>query len=242
MNRLFVLPILIVLMISAPVQLFAAKSITEYTKAIDQSPVDRKYKFYLLRGEAHMENGDFSAALKDFSTSIQLKPNKEAFLNRGKMYFQRGTLNMAIKDFSEAIEINPTLDVYKLRGLTYLVQGSLELAIKDGTEVIKLAPNVSDSYNIRMEAYAQIGEFKLAREDARRALSLDRRNKVAQEVLVKNPEKITLEGSRSRYKSIQVENYKIWANSQGYAFTLKDPVEMIEQKLQNESADQQQRK
>jgi len=123
-----------------------------------------------------------------------------------------------------------------LRGLTYLVQGSLELAIKDGTEVIKLAPNISDSYNIRMEAYAQIGEFKLAREDARRALSLDRRNKVAQEVLVKNPEKIILEGSRSKYRSIQVENYKIWANSKGYAFTLKDPVDLIEQELQSQSA------
>jgi len=102
MNCLLILPVLTILMISAPVQLFAAKSIAEYTKAIDQSPVDRKYKFYLLRGEAHIENGDFSAALKDFSTSIQLKPNKEAFLNRGKMYFQRGTLNMAVKDFSEA--------------------------------------------------------------------------------------------------------------------------------------------
>jgi tetratricopeptide (TPR) repeat protein len=236
MNCLLILPVLTILMISAPVQLFAAKSIAEYTKAIDQSPADRKYKFYLLRGEAHIENGDFSAAIKDFSTSIQLKPSKEAYLNRGKMYFQRGTHNMAVKDFSEAININPTLDAYKLRGLTYLVQGSLELAIQDGTEIIKLAPNISDSYNIRMEAYAQIGEFELAREDARRALSLDRRNKIAQEVLVKNPEKIILEGSRSKYRSIQVENYKIWANSKGYAFTKKDPVDLIEQELQSQSA------
>ena len=239
MNRLFILPILIISLIAVPVQLYAARSIAEYTKAIEQSPADRKYKFYLLRGQAYKENSNISAAIKDFSTSIQLKPNKESYVRRGEMYFQRGAFNMAITDFSEAIKINPTLDTYKLRGLTYLVQGSLELAIEDGAEIIKLAPNVSESYNIRMEAYAQIGESKLAREDARRALSLDRKNKVAQEVLVNNPEKITLQGSRSRYKSIQVENYKIWANSKGFAFTRKDQVE---QETQSQPAAPEQRR
>ena len=147
---------------------------------------------------------------------------------------------MAVNDFSEAIKINPTLQAYKLRGLTYLVQGSLELAIQDGTEIIKLAPNVSDSYNIRMEAYAQIGEPKLAREDARRALALDRKNRVAQDVLVKNPEKITLQGSRGKYKSIQVENYKIWANTKGFAFTKKDQNGQAEQETRSQPAPPQQ--
>ena len=234
MNRLFILPILIISLIAVPVQLFAARAISEYTKAIDQSPADRKYKFYLLRGVAYKEKGDISAAIKDFSTSIQLKPNKEAFLRRGEMYFQRGALNMATNDFTEAIKINPTQDVYKLRGLTYLVQGNLELAIEDGTMIIKLAPNDSESYNIRMEAYAQIGEFKLAREDARRALALDRKNKIAQEVLVNNPEKIILQGSRGRYKSIQVEEYNIWANTKGFAFTRKNQDQQVEQLPQSQ--------
>ncbi len=225
MHRIIILSILVIFMASTPAQLFAARSITEYTRAIEQSPEERKYKFYLLRGLAYKENGDIGSAIKDFSTSIQLKPNMEAYKKRGEMYFERGTLNMAINDFSEAIKINPTREAYRLRGLTYLVQGSLELAIKDGTEIIKLAPNASDSYNIRMEAYAQIGESKLAREDARRALALDRKNRIAQEVLVKNPEKIILQGSRSKYKSIQVENYKIWANTKGFAFTKKGQAE-----------------
>ena len=236
MQRIIILAVLAFFMISTPVQLFAARSIIEYTRAIEQSPEERKYKFYLLRGLAYKENGDISLAIKDFSTSIKLKPNREAYLKRGEIYFEKGTINMAINDFSEAININPTLEAYKLRGLTYLVQGSLELAIEDGTEVINLAPNVSDSYNIRMEAYAQIGKAKLAREDARRALALDRKNKIAQEVLVKNPEKITLQGTRSRYKSIQVENYKIWANSKGFAFTKKDENGQDEQDEQSQPA------
>jgi len=242
MHRIIILSILVIFMAASPARLFAARSITEYTRAIEQSPEERKYKFYLLRGMAYKENGDMSSAIKDFSTSIQLKPNMEAFKKRGELYFERGTLNMAVNDFSEAIKINPTLQAYKLRGLTYLVQGSLELAIQDGTEIIKLAPNVSDSYNIRMEAYAQIGEPKLAREDARRALALDRKNRVAQDVLVKNPEKITLQGSRGKYKSIQVENYKIWANTKGFAFTKKDQNGQAEQETRSQPAPPQQRR
>jgi len=242
MQRILFFSLLALFVIGAPVQPYAARSITEYTMAIEKSPEDRKYKFYHLRGMAYIEIGDIGSAINDFSTSIKLKPNMAAYIKRGEMYFERGTLNMAVNDFSEAIKINPTLEAYKMRGLTYLVQGSLELAIEDGTEIINMAPNVSESYNIRMEAYAQIGEAKLAREDARRALALDRKNKVAQEVLVKNPEKITLQGSRGKYKSIQVENYKIWASTQGFAFTKKAIDGQAEEQTKGQPAPAQQKR
>jgi hypothetical protein len=94
------------------------------------------------------------------------------------------------------------------------------MAIMDGTEIIKLAPNTSESYNIRMEAYAQIGKQALAREDARRALSLDQGNTVASELLVNYPEKIVLTGSSPRYRPRQdISKYRVWANNKGFAFT-----------------------
>ena len=96
------------------------------------------------------------------------------------------------------------------------------MAIADGSEIIKMAPNTSDSYNIRMEAYVQIGETQHGREDARRALELDRRNKVASELLVNYPEKIELTGSSSRYRPKgDINKYRVWANNKGFAFTLK---------------------
>ena len=70
----------------------------------------------------------------------------------------------------------------------------------------------------------------------------DRKNKVAQEVLVNNPEKIILQGSRGKYKSIEVENYKIWASSKGFAFTRKDQDEQAEQETKNEPVPSQQRR
>lgn len=221
MSRLIVYP---VLLISLLMSSFAfCQGIDEYTRAIEQSPEGMKYKFYYLRGLAYRSQRDVDNAIRDFSTSIKLRPTQDAYLRRGEMYFEKGAYNIAEHDFSEAIEINPTVEAYKLRGLTYLVLGNLDLAIVDGTEIIKKAPNTSESYNIRMEAYAQIGEVKLAREDARRALSLDRRNKVASEILVNYPEKIELTSGASRYRPKgDIDKYRVWANNKGFAFTLKD--------------------
>ena len=189
MSRLITFPIVL---ISLLVSSFA------FSQGIEQSPESMKFKFYYLRGLAYRAQRDIDAAIKDFSTSIKMRPTQDAYLRRGEMYFEKGAYNISEHDFSEAIEINPSVEAFKLRGLTYLVLGNLDMAVFDGTEIIKKAPNTSESYNIRMEAYAQIGEFKLAREDARRALSLDRRNKVASELLVNYPEKIELSSGVSR--------------------------------------------
>jgi len=220
MNRRIVLSIaLIFLLLPAHV---LCDGIAEHTRAIEQSPESMKYKFYLLRGMAYRNQGDIDAAIRDFSTSIKMRPTHDAYLRRGEMYFEKGAYTIAELDFTEAIAVNPSLDAYKMRGLTYLVLGNLDLAVVDGTEIIKLAPNTSESYNIRMEAYAQIGEIQLAREDARRALSLDRRNTVAAELLVNYPEKIEFTGSTSRYRPKgDINKYRVWANSKGFAFTLK---------------------
>ena len=224
MNRLIIFPIVVVLLL---LSIFAyGADVAEYTKAIDQSPADMKYKFYLLRGMAHRNQGNIDAAIKDFGTSIQMHPTPDAYLRRGEMYFEKGTYNIAEHDFSEAIEVNPSHEAYKLRGVTYLVVGNLDMAIADGTEIINMAPNASESYNIRMEAYAQIGKAALAREDARRALTLDRRNKVASELLVKYPEKIEMTSGASRYRPKgDINKYRVWASSQGFAFSRKPEEE-----------------
>ena len=231
MNRVIIFSIVVgSILLSA---LVYAADVAQYTKAINQSPEDMKYKFYQLRGLAYRNQGDIEAAIKDFSTSIQIRPTVDAYLRRGEMYFEKGAYNIAEKDFTKAIDINPSLEAYKLRALTYLVVGKLDMAIADGTEIINLAPNVSESYNIRMEAYGQIGEYKLAREDARRALSLNRRNRVASDILIKYPEKIELTGGASRYRPKgDINKYRVWASSQGFAFSLKNEEKDTSQESQ----------
>ena len=73
MNRLIIFPIVVVLLL---LSIFAyGADVAEYTKAIDQSPADMKYKFYLLRGMAYRNQGNIDAAIKDFGTSIQMHPD-----------------------------------------------------------------------------------------------------------------------------------------------------------------------
>jgi tetratricopeptide (TPR) repeat protein len=218
MNRLIIFFIVVVSLLLS--SLVYGAGIAEYTKAIDESPEDMKYKFHFLRGLVYRGQGNIDLAIKDFSTSIQMRPSYDAYMRRGEMYFEKGAYNIAEDNFTEAIEMNPSIEAYKLRGLTYLVLGKLDMAIIDGTKIINKAPNTSESYNIRMEAYAQIGQPKLAREDARRALTLNRNNKVASELLVRYPEKIELTGGARRFRpKDEIEKYRVWANNKGFAFS-----------------------
>ena len=220
MNRLIILPIVLTSILLS--SLVYAASVAEYTRAIEQSPEDMKYKFYLLRGMAYRDQRDIDAAIKDFSTSLQMRPSHDAYLRRGEMYFEKGSYAIAEQDFTEAIAINTSIEAFRLRGFTYLVLGNLDLAISDGTAIIKLAPNTSDSYNIRMEAYAQVGEVKLARDDARRALDLDRGNSIAMDLLVKYPEKIDMTSGTARYRPKgDISKYRVWASNHGFAFSRK---------------------
>ncbi len=227
MKKLFTFPVLLFfLLLAAPV---SGAGVEEYTDAINKSPADMKYKFYLLRGMAYRQQRQIEAAIKDFSVSIKMRPSHDGYLRRGEMYFEKGAYAIAEEDFSAAIAINPSLEAYRLRGVTYLVLGKLDQAIADGTEIVKLAPNTSESYNIRMEAYAQVGKHQLAREDARRALSLDRKNTVASDLLVRYPEKIELTGGVTRYRPKgDINRYRVWANNKGFAFTLKPEGEAAE--------------
>jgi tetratricopeptide (TPR) repeat protein len=220
MNRLLIIPIILTSILLS--SLVYAAGVAEYTRAIEQSPEDMKYKFYLLRGMAYRDQRDIDAAIKDFSTSLKMRPSHDAYLRRGEMYFEKGSYAIAEQDFTEAIEINPSIEAFRLRGFTYLVLGNLDLAISDGTAIIKLAPNTSDSYNIRMEAYAQVGEVKLARDDARRALDLDRGNSIAMDLLVKYPEKIDMTSGTARYRPKgDISKYRVWASNHGFAFSRK---------------------
>jgi tetratricopeptide (TPR) repeat protein len=198
-------------------------NVADYTKAIEQSPADMKYKFYLLRGLAYRSEGNIDAAIKDFSISIKMRPTQDGYLRRGEMYFEKEVYTLAEEDFTSALDMNQSLEAYKLRGVTSLVLGNLDQAVADGTRIITMKPNTSESYNIRMEAYAQMGELEPARKDARRALELDRNNRVAAELLVTYPEKIELAGgAASRYRpKTDVNRYRVWANNKGFAFTLK---------------------
>ena len=109
MRFIICLTLLLLAALTFPPVASSALSIDEYTKAIEESPEELKYKFYLLRGKALKDSGQLELALEDLNTSIMLDPSMTAYQYRGEVYFQMGDYTAAIDDFTEALEINPSI-------------------------------------------------------------------------------------------------------------------------------------
>jgi tetratricopeptide (TPR) repeat protein len=187
----------------------AGPSIHDYTLAIEDSPEDMQYKFYLLRGKAYKDTGEMNLALQDLSTSIKLDPSMMAYKYRGEVFFKMGRYANAANDFTYALEFNQTLQLYKLRGESYLKSGIDVLAFADGLNIIAMAPDDAESYYVSMEALENLGDVKLAREQAFKVLSFDRGNKKANEIITRYPLKFVFIGDDPVTIYIREGDYKM---------------------------------
>ena len=181
------LSIILIAALALPTFLSARFSVHEYTQAIEASPEDMKYKFYLLRGKAYKDSGEMNFAVKDLNTSIMLNPSMVAYKYRGEVYLEMERYGDAIDDFTTALEINPTIELNKQRGESYLKSANYVLALADGLNIIDMVPHKAESYYISIEALENLGDIKLARELAFKVTSIDRGNKKANEIITKYP-------------------------------------------------------
>jgi len=188
------LSIILIVSLALTTLLSAEPPIHEYTRAIETSPEDMKYKFYLLRGKAYKDSGEINSALFDLNTSIMLHPSMVAYKYRGEVYFELERYDDAIEDFTDAIEINPTIEILKKRGESYLKSANYVLALADGLNIIDLDPQKAESYYISIEALENMSDIKLARKLAFDITSFDRNNKKANEIITKYPLKFVFIG------------------------------------------------
>jgi len=206
MRSIKYLSIILIAALALPTFLSARFSVHEYTQAIEASPKDMKYKFYLLRGKAYKDSGEMNFALKDLNTSIMLHPSMVAYKYRGEVYFEMERYGDAINDFTTALEINPTIELYKQRGESYLKSANYVLALADGLNIIDMAPHKAESYYVSIEALENLGDIKLARELAFKITSFDRGNKKANEIITKYPLKFVFIGESPFFLYISQEN------------------------------------
>jgi len=188
------LTIILIAALALPALVSAGLSMHEYTRAIEESPADMKYKFYLLRGKAYKDSGEMNLALKDLNSSIMLNPSMVAYKYRGEVHFELEKYTEAINDFTAALEINPTYELYKERGESYLKSANYVLALADGLNIIDMAPHKAESYYVSIAALENLGDIKLARELAFKVTSFDRGNKRANEIITKYPLKFVFIG------------------------------------------------
>tara|TARA_B110001454_G_scaffold156710_1_gene145962 strand:+ start:121 stop:1110 length:990 start_codon:yes stop_codon:yes gene_type:complete len=159
---------------------------------------------YSLNGYEDFETGKFSAAIIDYTKSIELNPNNnnaENFLFRAMSKEALGNFTEAADDFNIAIDLDPkNANIYIERATLKNKLKDYSGAINDYNKAHELNPNAADSH------YRSAGE--LAERSAEQSEILDELN-IA----------IALESNKPHYYTAR-GNIKIW--SKDYSGAIND--------------------
>ena len=72
---------------------------------------------HMLRGNFYLENGDYEAALAEYTSALEYDPKSwVAFLLRAYLYQLQNENRLAISDLDKTIELNPTVEAHVMRG------------------------------------------------------------------------------------------------------------------------------
>lgn len=126
------------------------------------------------RGVEHANQGDYDAAITDYTTAIRLRPTyHEAFNNRGIAYEVKKELDRAIADYARAIDLNPNFAfAFNNRANVFKAKGDFERAFADYARAIAIDPGYAQAYSNRADAHVKKGEYERAITDADAALAL----------------------------------------------------------------------
>jgi tetratricopeptide (TPR) repeat protein len=114
------------------------------------------------RGYAHYAAGDYSAAIADFKSVLDIHPDdNEALLMRGRCYRFIGNYDAALEDFAAVIRLKPDdVGAYANRSTVYVLKGDYPAARAESEKALAIDPTYADAYyNIAEGAYRN-GNFQ----------------------------------------------------------------------------------
>jgi tetratricopeptide (TPR) repeat protein len=125
----------------------------------------------LLRGNIYLQQGNYAAAVADFSTALDMdKSASSVYSQRGLAFLKAGRYKDAIGDFNKALKEEPgNFKLYIQRAEAYAAQNSWGSAIKDISFYRKYFEN-------DLQALYQCGEYYFESEDYINALKCFNRN------------------------------------------------------------------
>lgn len=128
-----------------------------------------------LRGVEREEQGDPSAALREYENSIRLDPtNPQSYCLRGRLFLKAQHTTEAAADFEQAIRLAPGLAIgYYGRGHARYLQGEFADAVDDYTVCLRLDDCHALALIERGHCLAQLGEAEKAELDRQAAIALD---------------------------------------------------------------------
>jgi tetratricopeptide (TPR) repeat protein/tRNA A-37 threonylcarbamoyl transferase component Bud32 len=181
-------------------QLLFAKALVDLDAAVKAEP--STYYVYTYRGLAYSRMREYEKAVADYTRAIECASQEGTddphfyfiYDSRAEAYRNLGQLEKAMADFDAALRLFPK-DIkgarfnnavcYEGRAKTHLARGDYEHAIADYSEAIRRAPaptpytaqvDLPSAYQQRGFAYAARGQWDGAEADARKALSLNKKN------------------------------------------------------------------
>lgn len=136
---------------------------------------------YVRSGAAHLQAGEFSAAIEDADRALALNPRSvDAYAIRAFARTGQGDFDGAHADYTSVIGLVPRAPgmekIYNNRGFIRTSRGDLTGALEDFNQAIKLNPNYEDGYTGRAVIRLQQGEPLLARADYDKAIALNPKN------------------------------------------------------------------
>lgn len=148
---------------------------------------------YWNRGQFYRSQGNYDAALRDYSTAVEVEPKNPELLNsRGKTYFDMAMsgkfkskeaefVQKALADYTEALTKPRIKDKSKAeilinRGAAEGSRGNNAQAIADISEGVKIDPTNKNGYFNRSIAYYSMQQYEKALDDYKEYLKYDPNN------------------------------------------------------------------
>jgi len=158
--------------------LFAAILVFSTVSLFAQSRSEKKVQTHNQKGLLLSEQGNYDAAIKEFTEAIKLDPNEAVlYYNRGAVYEDKGDYDRAIADFTQAIRLDPKDGyAYLRRGAIYdIIKKEYDRAIADYTEAIKVGLGQRDEMyraeTLLRDAYINRGNEFINKNDYDRAIA-----------------------------------------------------------------------
>jgi lipoprotein NlpI len=133
---------------------------------------------FTTAGVAHLQQGEYDRAIRDFDRAIALQPGLVvAWRNRGLAHREKGDFERAIADYDQAALLTPgDARVFNDRGLVYAGMDDYAHAIQDFDRAISLKPDHAAATQNRGRTYFFLGNHAQAAADLQRGLRFDSTN------------------------------------------------------------------
>ncbi|OSO89634.1 hypothetical protein B7O87_10735 [Cylindrospermopsis raciborskii CENA303] len=154
-------------------------SLTMYQQAVevmDQAILLNPHQdFYINRGFARRELGDYKEAIDDYTQAIRVSPEfASAYYERANVRRELRDYKGAVDDYTQAIRISPEFALaYYERANVHRELRDYKKAVDDYTQAIRISPEFALAYYERANVHRELRDYKGAIDDYTQVIKID---------------------------------------------------------------------